>query len=442
MNSFRLQNESPLVTEVRVEAGVRATADATRALLPEKACGNTYVLNQVASGAIAKAVFSQFKDLCIVCKISEGRKDRHPRLDENEVLTQPMSNPQVAWAIVDPVECEGQYALTGPKTRASMVLLALAPEGTLPQVDSSLHVCYLCLPPGAPVGPNGIEWDTDPERVLELLSAAYGRRRREEFIVTVLQRPWTKGIIDKWQKAGATVECITAGDFQAIAEAGFPVQDGQPVRLAVGVGGLTEIFATVPLHKQTGATILMQVIPRGREMNLDRIKGSIFEKDSMITSEDCVTFVGGLSEADARLDRISGARYLVPGPRQCSETQKTWVTVLVASPVLERLRYYVVEYQAAGSAMVTLLEEGETFEEYLVRRYLSAGNTIETRFDETTGREYFQQWDGCFVPGLRSLTERQFIDLLQAMRDSGLIEDFSTPLDWDTMQYRVTWSVR
>src|SRR3954470_1686683 len=116
MSPFRIQTVQPLTTDKLVTATALAVAYACYQLRRMKGCGNTDVLNQVASGAIADGVFAQINDLTVVCRISEGRKDRHPRLAEGMLLTRPAANDQAAAAIVDPVECEGQYALSGRRS--------------------------------------------------------------------------------------------------------------------------------------------------------------------------------------------------------------------------------------------------------------------------------------------------------------------------------------
>jgi hypothetical protein len=144
----------------------------------------------MASGLITDGVFSQFTDLNIVCRISEGRKDRHPRLIEGRSMTRPMATDQTAAAIVNPVECEGAYALVGRGARASFVVFGLAPDGTLPDVKSARRVRYICVPKGAPVGPRGIGLDTEPACVVQLLCDAF-RCGPSQIVVTILKRPWT-----------------------------------------------------------------------------------------------------------------------------------------------------------------------------------------------------------------------------------------------------------
>ncbi|MCE9530871.1 MAG: fructose-bisphosphatase class II, partial [Planctomycetes bacterium] len=373
----------------------------------------------------------------VISWLSEGSKDRHARLPEKLSLTRPRPLQSIAHAVSDSLECEAQLACAR-RSRASTVILGLAPEGSMPKVNSSTYSKYLALPPGSPVGPGKIGLDTHPRDIIRLLCETFGRSP-SEIVVTILHRTWTADLASKFSAAGAKVKHIMAGDFHALVDAGMPVVPDAPVGIAAGYGGKPESFLAAFFHKWSGGTILMQEVPTDVELGTDRVGTFVFDKESMIRSDDCLLAVAGITEADKLLVPIPSDRYLVPGVRSSRASRTCWVTVMVVSPTFEQPRHYVVEYKSGSPSQPTLLSPDESLDEHLLSRYISLGNEIETRLTETGAedREYFQWWRGSFVPGLEGLSERELIDLLKSLR--GRISRHEEVTDGDPSDYRVYW---
>lgn len=428
-----------VATEELEISSVRVAADTAMALLPKVGGGNREVCNLVAAGALAGAIEEHVKHVAVEVAVCEGRKDRHARLPYRLLLTRPRANQATVHAILDPLECEGPLAKTGLRSRASMVLLGFVPPGAYAKLDSAERVKYLCVPPGSPTCPGGVQLDAPAKTTVDSMCDHF-QRDPSDVDVTILTRSWTADLVEDYKRAGATVRQINAGDFQAMIEAGTSVEPSGPIHIAAGMGGLPEAMLAALYARWSGGRLFVQPVPAEMEKRPHEVSTRVYDEQSLILSDDCLLCLAGITEANA--PALEGARFLVPGVRSSKVTRTDWVSVMVASPAFEDCRYYVVEFEGREFRRLTRLEHNESLDEHLLLRFLAEGREIEAR--QATDRENpmpFFSGRAPFVPGLESLSDEQVIELLEGLHARGRLARRDEVTQWDTNEYHVFWSL-
>jgi fructose-1,6-bisphosphatase/sedoheptulose 1,7-bisphosphatase-like protein len=167
----------------------------------------------------------------------------------------------------------------------------------------------------------------------------------------MLARTRNEKLASEFEAAGAYVERIHCGDFEAhLRSLGNQVGNSR-IEISYGSGGLPEGFLAAPYAHALGGEILLRAAPDA-EMHAAILKskcgemlGRVYQKRDMMSPKDCVLAMAGITDTS-----------LVPGVRYESQADRTRVSVLTASPALPtRMRCFEFSF-ATGWEMREMLK--------------------------------------------------------------------------------------
>lgn len=435
-------NDGRIVTDNVVDNLVLTAAQVAKGAYSVKGCGQKGAINLAAAGALAAGLLRNFGTQYLVSWMSERKSSKSPSLVEGCSFGVPCYGGRRLLVLSDPVECARELELaTHLRQRASSVLLALAPDGSVPRLDARRRALKIGLPPGIPAGPGGIQPGTPPSEIIRVVR----RQRRcaaSDIVVTILNRTWNDEAAENFAAAGATVKRIRSGDFEAHIQACFPPV-GKQIHVSYGIGRIAQGILAAPVYRYAGARLLVQPI------NNEGAGEAVYDEQSLVASDDCILASAGITQIDGT--------ETVPGIRFHRKSQTLLVSVVVTSPMLlNRHRFCVafahspsprlvasaVEERTAASnspnAAVVIGSISTSQDAALVLQFLSNGQTIETRLVEKQNSvvEFFQWWSPR-IPGV-SLTDSELIEVLHELEDAGKVERTETPTG-DTCEYVLTW---
>jgi fructose-1,6-bisphosphatase/sedoheptulose 1,7-bisphosphatase-like protein len=342
-----------IASEAMAHAIARVVADTVRAVAPLEGCGRKDLIDLTASAALASSLQVHVDKVC-VSLISEGQKDEAPSLTEGMEVGPLRGDADRVGIITDPVECTGQLACSqSSRSRGSLCILAAAPIGSVPKLYGGVRAKKLVLPPGTPPE---LCLDSRPEEIVNGICAAFDRRP-EDVHVYILKRPWNEDAISDFQKAGAVVELIPAGDFTAHIRAAAHVKEHRRrVYVSYGIGGLPEGLLAVPYIKRVGGRIyllpdpLRHHVDEIRKAGCEEMLGRVYDEQMLITSDDCLLAVGGITKSE-----------LVPGVQYDDAEQRLCVSIVISSPLFDSVRRFVITFDNKPVAVSTFHRELKGF---------------------------------------------------------------------------------
>ncbi len=160
------------------------------------------------------------------------------------------------------------------------------------------------------VGPNAVgkvDLDASVTENLQAVAQALGKEMND-LVVTILDRPRHKKLIEEVRQAGARIKLIPDGDVAAAINTAFP---NTGVDLLMGIGGAPEgVIAAVAL-KCLGGEIIGRLKPeneeqrkRCQEMGIEN-PNRILRMEDLVKSEDAIFAATGVTDGEL----LRGVRY-------------------------------------------------------------------------------------------------------------------------------------
>ncbi len=160
------------------------------------------------------------------------------------------------------------------------------------------------------VGPNAVgkvDLDASVTENLQAVAQALGKEVND-LVVTILDRPRHKKLIEEVRQAGARIKLIPDGDVAAAINTAFP---NTGVDLLMGIGGAPEgVIAAVAL-KCLGGEIIGRLKPeneeqrkRCQEMGIEN-PNRILRMEDLVKSEDAIFAATGVTDGEL----LRGVRY-------------------------------------------------------------------------------------------------------------------------------------
>lgn len=210
---------------------------------------------------------------------------------------EPWSSEPDMWALaVDPLQAPNSLARG---TDGALAMVAAGPQGSLMPVPE-MYMQKLIVPSDAAAA---IDLDAQVGDNMKAVAAAL-RRRREDLVVVVLDRPRHEGLITEIRATGARVRLVSDGDVSAgIAVASRDVG----LDMCIGIGGSTEGILTAAALRCLGGEMQARFWPVSRhQVELVREAG-IEDIEARLTTGD-MAGEGVLFVATA----VTGGRFLKP----------------------------------------------------------------------------------------------------------------------------------
>jgi len=198
-------------------------------------------------------------DMCGICSIGEGVKDKAPGIFVGEKLgTWKDGSPAVCIA-VDPID---GTTLTSKGLPGALSVIAAAKtkepgERALAAVPSH-YMEKIAVGPKVKEGTGSVRFDVPVEQNLEVIALKLGKRVRD-LVVCLLDRPRHEELIGKIRRTGASIRLIGDGD---VAGAIAPSMPDSAVDVYMGVGGSPEAVLAAAAIKCLGGEILCRIWPK------------------------------------------------------------------------------------------------------------------------------------------------------------------------------------
>jgi fructose-1,6-bisphosphatase II len=232
---------------------------------------------KAADAAATEAMREALGDAHVVgvVVIGEGEKDNAPMLYNGERVG---SGDEVSFDIaVDPVEGTD---LCAAGQAGALTTIAFAGVGGLWSPGPAHYMDKLVVEAAAR---DAIDLRDEPERVLERVAAALGKRPRD-LVVVVLDKPRHVELIARLRACGARVQTPTAGDVAGALLAALP---GTGVDLLMGCGGTPEGVMAACAVKCVGGGMQTRLAPQ-REPEAEAIAAAGLSTTEILEIDDLV----------------------------------------------------------------------------------------------------------------------------------------------------------
>jgi fructose-1,6-bisphosphatase II len=266
---------------------VRATEAAALNVLPWLGRGE----KEMADGAASDAIRGMF-DLMNICGevvIGEGIKDKAPGLFKGEQLGKWLPGTPKFDIAIDPID--GTTNLSKGMPGSLSVIAAASPEEGVEQALMDIPAFYMKKLAYGPqvrryvekIGIDCLSVLSPTDETLTIIARAL-RKRLQDVVVCVLDRPRHKQLIEDIREAGCALRMISDGD---IGGAMAPSLADSGVDLYMGVGGSPEAVLAAAAIRCLGGEIQAQMWPRDNEEYeslvafglKDRIRDVYFARD-------------------------------------------------------------------------------------------------------------------------------------------------------------------
>lgn len=221
---------------------------------------------ETADGAASDAIRGMF-DLMAICGevvIGEGIKDNAPGIFKGEQLGKWLPNTPRFDIALDPIDGTTNIAKGMPGSIS--VIAAASPEEGVEQALLDVPSFYMKKLAYGPevkryaekVGVDCLSIHSPVDETLAVVARAL-RKRVQDVVVCVLDRPRHGKLIEEVRSAGCALRMIGDGD---IGGAMAPSLPGDPVDLYIGTGGSPEAVLAAAAIKCLGGEIQAQMWPR------------------------------------------------------------------------------------------------------------------------------------------------------------------------------------
>ena len=226
-----------------------------------------------------------------VVVIGEGEMDEAPMLYIGEELGTG-DGPGVDVA-VDPLE---GTSIVASGTWNALAVVAIADKGTL------LHAPDMYMDKIA-VGPAAVgKVDINAPVVDNLKAVAAAKNKKvEDLLVTILDRPRHKELIQEVRETGARIKVISDGDVAAAINTAFE-ETGVDIRL--GIGGAPEAVLVAAAMKCLGGEIQGKLVPSNDEERARCIEmgikdlDKVFYMDDFCSGDDAIFAATGVTDGE------------------------------------------------------------------------------------------------------------------------------------------------
>jgi fructose-1,6-bisphosphatase/sedoheptulose 1,7-bisphosphatase-like protein len=411
-----------------LRAGVTSVAEAVVAALSMRGCVNRDVARVVIGAALAGALNRHVDGAEIRVRYSTGHKDAIPPVPLGLIVTRPTGDEaRLIDLVLDPADAVVNLVQTRRPAGSTVLGLGLVARDTLPDIPTDQLSRTLVMPPGTSPG---LGIDSRPDEVIEHLGRDFDGRP----VVHVLDRHWNKKQARRYDGAGAEVRQHPAGSLLTHLRAVMPQSAGAEVHISTGMAGMIETILVGIAARLTRSQLLMQPVPNGLEMTPHLAGTPVYDEQRLVPSGDALLVV-------AAVVGPPGERFL-PAVRVARAGGLAYAHVLAVAPEeAGGIQRFVVRVVNGRADEVTRLEPDDKPEDVIVRDYLRTA-VIESRLAETDRGdvEYFQNWRGCFVPGLEDASERGLLAILSRLAARGRITKDATVTCGDSSEYYVSGS--
>ncbi len=212
---------------------------------------------------------------------------------------------------VDPVDGTTLLSLGLP---GSIAVVATAERGTMYAAPPGVY--YMEKIAVGPAAADRIDLDAPIAENLRRVAEAHGVGIGD-IVVTVLDRPRHKEMLDQIRDAGARIKLIRDGDVMAAIQAAM--DDYHGVDVYMGTGGAPEAVLAAAAIKCLGGQLLARVWPRTPEerekMRADGIDlAKIFTVNDLVSGEDVSFAATGITTGDL----LRGVEFIGSGARTYS----------------------------------------------------------------------------------------------------------------------------
>jgi fructose-1,6-bisphosphatase II len=286
---------------------VRATEAAALNVLPWLGRGE----KEKADGAASDAIRGMF-DLMNICGevvIGEGIKDKAPGLFKGEQLGKWLPGSPRFDIALDPID--GTTNLSKGMPGSLAVIAAASPEEGVDQALMDIPSFYMRKLAYGPqvkryaeyVGVDCLSLLSPTDETLTIIARAL-RKRVQDVIVCVMDRPRHKILIEEIRELGCALRMITDGD---IGGAMAPSMPESGIDVYMGIGGAPEAVLAAAAIRSLGGEIQTQMWPRDAEEyesliaqgEKERLRNVYFARDlakgnNVIFSATAISDVPGL----------------------------------------------------------------------------------------------------------------------------------------------------
>lgn len=286
---------------------------------------------EAGDAAACDAIYGVFDlvDICGEVVIGEGIKDNAPGIFLGDKLgTWADGSPRVDIAL-DPVDGTSNLAKGLPNS-ISVMSAALVPADRTRAMINIPSFYSEKLSYGAAIADAVRNGDIppfhldDPLETIMRLSAGVLRKRINELVVVILDRPRNQPLIDAVRTAGASLRLIADGDIAAAVAPSLP---NSGVDLYVGIGGTPEGILTAAALKALGGEIHLRMWPRDpeeRSLLLQSVSpeelATIHLTDDLVAGDSAIFCATGISDSP-----------LLPGVKLVGHTATTHSILMRAS---------------------------------------------------------------------------------------------------------------
>jgi fructose-1,6-bisphosphatase II len=267
--------------------------------------GDRHAADQAAVSAMRRMLDGAHIDGTVV--IGEGERDEAPMLYVGERVGDPESPYKVDIA-VDPLEGTNLCA-TGANN--AIAVMAVAEQGGLMHAPDT-YMEKLVVPAAAA---GKVSLDAPLSETCSIIAKSL-KRKVNELVAVVLDRPRHEGIINDLRALGVRIKLIGDGDLSAGIAV---VVRGTGVHLVVGTGGAPEGVLTAAALKCTGGEILGRFKPkddeqlaRAQKMGVDLNR--VYKTDELAPGQNIVFLASGVTSGDL----LAGVRFFGSGVRVSS----------------------------------------------------------------------------------------------------------------------------
>jgi fructose-1,6-bisphosphatase II len=241
---------------------VRATEAAALNALPWLGRGE----KEKADGAASDAIRGMF-DLMNICGevvIGEGIKDQAPGLFKGEHLGRWLPGSPKFDIALDPID--GTTNISKGMPGSLSVIAAASPEEDVEHALMDIPSFYMNKLAYGPqvrryaekVGIDCLSLLSPPDETLSIVARAL-RKRVQDVIVCVLDRPRHQALIQQIRETGASLRMISDGDIGGAIAPSMPNSD---IDLYLGIGGSPEAVLAAAAIRSLGGEMQCQMWPR------------------------------------------------------------------------------------------------------------------------------------------------------------------------------------
>jgi fructose-1,6-bisphosphatase II len=267
--------------------------------------GDRKAADQAAVSAMRESLLSANIDGTVV--IGEGERDEAPMLYVGERVGDPDSPNKVDIA-VDPLEGTNLCA-TGSNN--AIAVLAVAEQGGLMHAPDT-YMEKLVVPA---LAAGKVSLDAPLSETCAIIAKSL-KRKVNELVAIVLDRPRHEQIISELRGLGVRIKLIGDGDLSAAIAVAVR---GTGVHLVVGTGGAPEGVLSAAALKCLGGEILGRFKPkddeqlaRAQRMGVDLNR--VYKTDDLAPGENIVFLASGVTSGDL----LAGVRFFGSGVRVSS----------------------------------------------------------------------------------------------------------------------------